>query len=165
MNLDAVRDALVADAQRDVAALRAAAEQDALAAVATAGREAQRLLAMARAEGEAEARRAVAIERARARRRAREEVLAARLAAYDRLRATARAAALELRHDPRYPMLLDQLSRAARAELGDDAEVLVDDDAGGVVARAGSRSVDYRLGVLVDRAVRAMGPRIEALWR
>lgn len=165
MNLHAVQDALLADATAEADAIRDAARRDADGVVEAARRDAERMVAVARADGEAEARRVSAIGLARARREAREQVLSARRAAVERLLAAAARAAVALRGDAGYPELLDGLGRAARGQLGDDAVVRVDTRAGGLVATAGSRSVDYRLDVLADRCVEAMGSRIEALWR
>lgn len=164
MSLEPVRDALLADARRDAEATRAAAERDAAAAVAAAHREAERLLAAARADGEAEARAVAAAERAHASRRARELVLSARRDAYEQARAEARQAASELRASPGYAALVDGLARLARRQLGDGAAVTVDGEAGGLVASAGSRSVDYRLPAVADRCL-ALAQSLERLWR
>jgi hypothetical protein len=70
-----------------------------------------------------------------------------------------------LRDDPGYAALVGALTELARHQLGPAATVSVDKEAGGVVARAGSRSVDYRLPVVADRCLAALGPELEALWR
>lgn len=165
MNLDAVVDALLADARADADALRADADRDAEAALAAARREADRLLAGARADGEAEARTVAATELARSRRAGRETVLAARRQAYDRLRLEAGLAAAALRQSPSYPGLVENLGRLARLQLGAGAAVTVDGEVGGVVARAGSRSVDYRLPAIAERCLHELGPEVDALWR
>jgi vacuolar-type H+-ATPase subunit E/Vma4 len=165
VTLKAVRRALMDDADADAGRVLAAAREEAEAQVAAALHEARRMTGAARAEGDAEARTAAAIEQARVRRRAREAVLAARQAAVDRLRAAAREAAVRLRDDPRYPELLAGLERTARDQLGEGATVDVQPPTGGLVAAAGSRSVDYRLDSLADRCVDALGEEIEALWR
>jgi len=164
MNLEVVRHALLADARREAATLSAAAEEAVATALDAAREEAERMVDGARAEGEAEARRVAATEGARARREARERVLGARRAAYETLRAESRRAALALREDPRYPDLVDGLAHVAGHQLGDAAAVRVDEQCGGVVATAGSRSVDYRLEVVADRCLAAMGAEVEALW-
>ena len=51
-----------------------------------------------------------------------------------------------------YPALLERLTRAARDQLGADAEVEVDPGIGGVIGRTGRTSVDYTLPALADRA-------------
>lgn len=165
MNLDAVRAALLADAQQDGDATVAAAGREATATVSAARDEAQQIVAAARAEGEAEARAVSTTELARARRRARELVLAARRSVYDRARAAVGDAAPGLRDAPDYDALVDGLSRLARSQLGDDAVVTVDDDVGGVFARAGSRTVDYRLPVIAERCFEAIGSDVESVWQ
>lgn len=165
MTLDPVRLALLADAHRDAEALLAAAERDAEAAMTAARLEAERLLAAARADGTAEARAVAVAEGARARRRAREVVQAARRDAYEQVRAEARRTASELVDAPGYAALVDGVARVARRQLGEDALVTVDDEVGGLVARAGSRSVDYRLPVMADRCLAALGAEVEILWR
>lgn len=165
MNLQPVRDALLAGARRDAEELRAAAERDAAGALAGAQREAERLMAAARAEGEAEARRVAAKELARARREARQLVLAARCAAGERLAAEARRAASDLRHTPGYRELLDGLARLARTQLGGEAIVVVDEEVGGLVSTLGSRSVDYRLPAVASRCLAQLAGEVDALWR
>lgn len=165
MNLEPVRQALLAQAQRDAEQLRSAATREAEAGVAAARQEAVRLIEAARAEGEAEAKAVAATELARARRHSREVVLAARNDAYRRARAEAEGAARDLRHDGGYPALVAALSELAAEQLGSGAEVRIDDDAGGLVATAGSRSVDYRLPVMASRCLRELGDEVEILWR
>lgn len=165
MNLDAVRGAVLADADDDAAELRAAAERDVATAVAAARVEADHIVAEARSEGDAEARRVAVLEGARARRRAREEVLAARNAAYVRLLRESQETAVALRRDRRYPELIEALTRVALTQLGDAATVRRDDEHGGIVATAGSRTLDYRLDAMAVRNVAALGERIEDLWR
>ena len=122
-------------------------------------------MAAARADGEAEARVVAAAELAQARRHARELVLAARRHTYECALAQVRGAASELRHAAAYPALVDGLAQAAHRQLGDDAVVSTDEAVGGVVASAGSRSVDYRLPTVAERCLAALGAEVEALWR
>jgi vacuolar-type H+-ATPase subunit E/Vma4 len=165
VNLDAVGHALIVDATHDADRARADAERAASDAVAAARVEAAQMLTVARSAGEAEARAVAAVELARARRRARELVLGARREAYERVRAEARRAVSQLPAAPGYGALLEGLTRLARYQLGDDVTVIVDHALGGVVATAGSRSVDYRLPVVADRCVAALAPEIAELWR
>jgi vacuolar-type H+-ATPase subunit E/Vma4 len=110
------------------------------------------MIAEARADGEASAERATAVEHVRARRRARGAVLQARRDVLIRLRRAALEAAMAARSDPAYAALLERLSALAREQLGADARLVVDPpDAGGVVAEADGRRVDYSIGALVDR--------------
>ena len=165
MNLDPVRDALLADARRDADEAYAAAERDANAQLHDARRASDRLLTRARAAGESDARAAVAEELARARREAREVVLVARREADDSMRSAAQQAVQQLRRAPDYPALIDGLTRLARGQLGERATVAIDEVVGGVVATAGSRSVDYRLPEIAQRCLDSPTRELEAAWR
>ena len=166
MSLDPLRAAFLAQATADADRILAQAAQEARGRVAAAGREAAAIVARARREGEAEAEREAARARTAAERNGRSLALEARREVCDAFREQARAAAQRLRDDPAYPALLDRLERAARAQLGDGAEVERDAaGVGGVRARRGGRAVDYSLAALVDRCVDALGPHIEELWR
>lgn len=165
MTTESVRRALLADAERACDELLAAADSDAADTLAAAQRQAEALLAKAAEDGRAEARAAAAAEMARARRAAREIVLSARRAAYDEALAAARVASAALQEDTRYPALLAALTALAHGQLGEAAEVSVDARDGGLEARAGSRSVDYRLPVMAERCFVAAGPAVDVLWR
>jgi vacuolar-type H+-ATPase subunit E/Vma4 len=72
---------------------------------------------------------------------------------------------LELHEQPDYPALLERLSAAARSQLGDDAELVVDPPGrGGVIARRGEASVDYTLAAMADRVIDDLGADLERLW-
>ena len=163
MNVDRLRSSFLAEAAEDAERTVAAAEEERRAQLEEAQRGAAELVAAARDAGEADARVEGARTIAAARRRARTITLAARLELSEELRRQAFAAAEQLRDKPSYIELLRRLERAARADLG--ADVVVELDAGGVVARAGSRIVDYSLPAIVDRCVAALGERVEELWR
>ncbi len=165
MNLGAVREALLADARREGDELRGAASRDGEAMVAAARREAEQLLADARQAGAAEARAVSAAELARARRQAHELVLAARREVFERARAEVRRAATSLREAPDHAALCTGLGSVARGQLGADADVEIDHDVGGIVARSGGRSVDYRWPAIADRCFAALGADVEELWR
>ena len=165
MSLDAVRDALLADARQAGDERRAAAIREAAATRDSARRSASQLLAGVREAGAAEARAVAARELARARRQAHETVLAARREVYERARSEARRAATSLRDAPDHAELCDGLASAARRQLGADASVEIDPEVGGVVATAGSRSVDYRWPAIADRCFDALGAAVEELWR
>lgn len=166
MNVDRLRASFLAQAAEDAEQAIAAAEADRRTRLAEAQASAEEIVASARAAGEVDARRDAAAATAAARRRARSAALAARLELYEELRRQALAAAPELRAKPSYEELLRRLERAARADLGADALVERDPGgAGGVVARAGSRMVDYSLPALVERCLGALGERVEELWR
>jgi len=100
-----------------------------------------------------------------ARAEAHRAVLGARSRAHDRLVEAARAAAIELRQDPRYPALLDHFEAVAREQLGDEAVIERDPDpAGGIVAELGSRRVDYSLPQLADRALDVLADEVARSW-
>jgi vacuolar-type H+-ATPase subunit E/Vma4 len=123
------------------------------------------LVERARAEGTAAAHLAGAYEEAQARRRAHMLVLTAKRDLYDELCREARIAAEALRHDSRYPALLDRLVAQARAQLGNDATLEIDPpDGGGVRASKGPRHVDYTLEALVERCLGQLGERLNRLW-
>lgn len=167
MNADRLRATLLEAAGAEAEATRAEAERRAGEELERARAEAERLQELAAAEGEAagelQAGRALALARSRARRL----VLEARRAAYEDFRSRALAGALALRDDRKtYPSLLGRLETEARRALGDELELERDpEDLGGVRARAGKRSVDLTLPTLVDRCVKALGVRVEELWR
>ncbi len=166
MNLEPLRRALRAETEAAAVERRTevAARCDRVVAVAEA--EARRLTRQGRLEGGQVAEREAGRRRATASRRSREIVLAARRRQLESLRRSARGAVQDVRGDPRYPELLDRLSQAVRAQLGDDAEVAVDPSGlGGVIGRRGSASVDYTLPRLADRVVDGMGEELETLWR
>lgn len=163
MSLEPVRAALLARARAEAGSRLEAARREADERLAAAHAEAAELLRLTAAEreeaaGAARVRRTVA-----ARRQAHGVVLRARREACDELRAAARAAVAELRAGPGYPALLARLTEAARRQLGPGAEV-EEPAAGGVVARAGERLVDYSLPAMVDRALAGPGAGLEELW-
>lgn len=166
MNIERLRASFLARAAEDAERTVTVAQEERRARLDEAQRRAAQIVASARAAGEADARAEAARTTATARRRARSVTLAARRDLYEELRRQALAAAAQLQTKPSYPELLQRLERAARADLGADAVVEVDPGAGGgVVARDGSRIVDYSLPALVDRCVGALGERVEELWR
>jgi vacuolar-type H+-ATPase subunit E/Vma4 len=158
-----VRAALLAGAASDAEHVLAAADRDVAARLADAAAEVAGERAAARAGAERDAEAIVARSRSRARRRARAIVLAAQQAAAEQLRAQARSAARELRTDPAYPALLARLTATARDRLGPRAVAREHPD-GGVLAEADGRRVAFTLDAAADRAVEALGRRVEELW-
>lgn len=126
-----------------------------------AGAKAARLIAAARQDGIRAADAVIAPQRLAARRAAREMLLRAQSEVVAEISARSRAAALEFRHDPDYPRLLETLEASARARLGPNA-VIEPDPAGGVRARAGNLTLDYSLAALADHAVSQLAPQIAA---
>lgn len=165
MNLEPLRTALTAEAEADAQRRRAELEAACERRVAEAEAKAKALTQQGQLDGAQAAAQEALRRRAAASRRARELRLEAQRALLDELRARAREAALRLRTDPRYPELLDRLSRAAKSQLGPKAELVVDPpELGGVLGQAGGVSVDYTLPALVDRALDELDGRLEALW-
>lgn len=102
---------------------------------------------------------------ARARNDARREVLRKQEHLRRELVDRVRAATLEIRHDRRYPIVLDQLEAMAYEQLGEQATVERDRHRdGGVVATAGTRRVDYTLRAIADRTLDAMSDEAVQLW-
>ncbi len=166
MNLEPLRAALRAETDAEAEGQRAEAEEAGARRLAEARTQANAIVEQARLDGEQAAEREARRRRASASRRARELRLEAERSLVDELRLRAHAAALQLRTDRRYPELLERLSEAARSQLGPDAELEVDPPGvGGVVAGAGSTSVDYSLPALVDRAIEELDGKLESLWR
>ena len=95
-------------------------------------------------------------------------MLRARREAYDQLVTDAERAVAGLRLDPDYERLLAELRRRAREQLGGDdrvdIDVEIDAEVGGLVARAGSHSVDYRLPAVADRALPDLGAQVDPRW-
>ena len=165
MNLDVVRDALLADARAEAATTLAEAVEWADRELADARRAAAGHLAASEAAGRADAEADLALARAAARREARRLVLVAESEARRELVDRARDAVQSLRDEPGYEGMLRELESLARSQLGVDTTVVVDEQFGGLVGTAPGRRVDYRLPVLVQRSVDAMGPEVERLWR
>lgn len=148
-------DHVLADARDDVEERLARARESADALVATARRD-----------GETTADVQAARDRSDARREAVSTVLGARNDVLNALRTRVRDAVIQLRTAPDYDQLVDGLIARARAQLGADAEILVDpDDRGGIVAFVTGRRVDYTLPALAERAFEEVRGRLEDVWR
>jgi vacuolar-type H+-ATPase subunit E/Vma4 len=141
--------ALLDDAHREARAALDRADADAGTVLDAARSEAAEILAQARARGESDGRAALAQRRAQAQRQAAQLLLDAQRTAAENLRRAARTAVSGLVTDPHYPAVRDALAARARRLLGPDARITALDE-GGVVARAGSRQVTYRLADLAD---------------
>jgi vacuolar-type H+-ATPase subunit E/Vma4 len=164
VKLDPYREALLQEVRARADAKRTEATQDANDRMAEAREHAERMIREARMDGEAAAERETAREHVRARRRARRVVLEARRGALVRLRRAALDAAMAARSDPGYATFVARLTELARDQLGEGARLTVDPPgAGGVVAEADDRRVDYTIEAIVDRmlagvAQETMGP-------
>lgn len=164
-SLEPVRRALLEDASRDAAAIIGEATRSADLLVADAEHETENELRRARRRGQASARAHADLTLARAANDARRVVLHAQKETCRRLRAELHAAASSLRHDPRYPDLLDRLEAMARAQLGRQARIERDPEPdGGVIGVADDHRVDYTLPRLADRALDALADAEAALW-
>jgi vacuolar-type H+-ATPase subunit E/Vma4 len=161
--LDPVRRALLDDAAVEVASVVAAAEADAQALVDEAQTEVEHAVDRARRRAASSAAAAAEQQLTAARRRARAELFRARSEVWNEVVDRVRIAADRLPDDPRYPALEAHLVELARAQLGEDA-VIERDPAGGFVAGAGGRRVDYRMPAIADRAVAANTDEVVALW-
>ncbi|MFI7546839.1 hypothetical protein [Actinoplanes sp. NPDC049599] len=147
-----VRAALLAAARRETDQRVTRAREQATGIVAAAAREAEHIVTAAGAAGTADAEAVTTTDRSRARRAARARTLRAHRAAYEQLRRRSREAAVLVRAEPGYAALRAALDAEARRLLGPDAEI-VEADGGGVVGRAGARSVDLSLAAFAERAV------------
>ncbi|MCA1783350.1 MAG: hypothetical protein ABR500_02115 [Dermatophilaceae bacterium] len=158
-----LRQWLLADARERVSSILDAARDQALATTTTAEVEAARIRAAAAAAGEETARSEAALRSARVRRQAHQAVLESRNALHDEVRRRVRVAAIALTADPRYPAVLERLRARAVEVLGPDVIVTEGPD-GGLVAVAGSRSLDLTLPTLADAVLKTMAPEISGLW-
>ncbi len=159
--LEPVRRALLDDAERRadelVEAARAAAHERTSAAEQRATNEVERARRRARATAVARTDRAVA----EARRRAHAQVLETDAEIAGDVANRVHRAVGAMVDDPRYPALLSHLEVLARRQLGDDANVVVDETDGGVVAVLDGRRVDYRLTALADRVLAVVADDLE----
>jgi hypothetical protein len=89
----------------------------------------------------------------------------ARSAAVERLSTAALSAVDELQHRPQYRELEDRLANLAMSALGSDAELVRNPELrGGVMTRAGLRTVDLTLPTLAERCLRDLQADLEVLW-
>lgn len=162
--LQPVRRALLEEAQAAAAQILAEARAESDQIVARAQAESDEAVGHARHRAALAAQQRNEEGLAAARREAHSSVLRTRAELRHELTAQVYAAAERLVTDPRYPALLDRLEELARAQLGQGALVTRDPrPGGGVVARAGSRQVDYRLRALADLALAAVADDDEIL--
>jgi len=163
--LEPVRAALLADAGAEADRIVEEATRSATETMAAAETEAEATIERSRRRAELSSR--AHSERVLARLRNDEQrgLHDAQLQLLSQLIETVHVSARRLRDDPRYPALLDQLESMARAQLGEDAVIERDPNPdGGLVARAGTRRVDYRLPVLAERALDDLSDEVAELW-
>ncbi|ATL69298.1 V-type ATP synthase subunit E family protein [Nocardia terpenica] len=161
--LDSVRAEILRRATEDADRMLEAARAQAAAARARAESEASEVISHAEAAGKARAAAVSAVERRRTTRERRSRLLARQRDAYDRWRAAATAAVLALRAHPDYATIRNGLRDAAIRLLGPQCDI-VEDPAGGLVARSGGRVLDLRLSTIAARALDRVEPEIGGLW-
>jgi vacuolar-type H+-ATPase subunit E/Vma4 len=162
--LEPVRAALRERARSDAAHILAEAEHDSAELLGRARAEADALLDAARVRGEQEATAALAAERARSRRTVRAAQLRAHREAYDELRDRVAARLRERCAGPDGAVLTERMAGQVRAVLGAEA-VITPAPGGGVRGRLAGRFADCSVDTLAERALDALGPEVEALWR
>lgn len=166
MTLEAVQDSALGTASAEADGIRSAVRE-----------RAERIIAEARAEAAVlSAKRHTAAERladleqgerlAEARAEARASVLRAQRSVLIDARRAAQAAVRRLVDDSRYEPLLERLEAEARGRLAPVGPVEISVlPEGGLVARAGSREIDYSLAAQLDRCLQAMASELDGLWR
>jgi vacuolar-type H+-ATPase subunit E/Vma4 len=162
--LAAVRAAVLARAAADAQRAVQDADDEVADRITEAADRVAKSLEVAAATTKRDAEVIVDEARARARRQARAIVLAAQQSAVEELRSQSRAAVRRLREDPGYPALVARLTAVARQRLGPAADVREQPE-GGIVAEAGGRRLSLTLDAAADRALAALGTRVEELWR
>jgi len=164
--LDAMREVEMKAASERADEVRRAGNRGAERIVAEAEADAAALIAARCAAAERLAQFDERERLADARAGARGTVLRAQRAVLIDARAAAHRAVRDLVGDPRLGRLLDRLAADARERLtaAGPVEVVATAD-GGLVARAGTREIDYSLRAQVDRIVDAMAGELERLWR
>lgn len=163
--LEPVRDALLRDASVEADRIVSAASDAAREVVASATAEADAEVDRVRHSAKLAAQAHTELTLAQLRNDAHRVVLQAQEQLRHQLIDSVHASARLVRHDPRYPKLLDHLEAMARRQLGTDALIERDPETdGGVLAEAGSRRADYRLTPLADRALDALADEVAELW-
>lgn len=167
MTLESAQLAVLADAARRAERLRRGAEQDRAQLLAGARAEAEALLARRLAIAERLAERERRERLAEARADARRVVLRARRTVLSDTSQAAHAAARELARQPVYAKLMAVLSAEAKERLSTPTEHahVARAPGGGIVARAGSREIDYSLDSQVNRCMQSLSAELERLWR
>ena len=159
-----VRAALLDAARADAAAVRAQAERDAEQILRDATGRADAILDEARRRGRAEATALLAATEAGTARSARRAELVARRESLDALRARVATLLRECFTGPDAARIDARLRAQVRGLLGDEAAITAV-DGGGMFGRTPGRFVDASVAVLAERAVEALGARVEQLWQ
>ena len=161
--LSAVRVALLADAERDAAAIVDRARLDGEQIVARAEQEVAQAVAQARHRAEITSRAQAAAAISSARQAAHEALLHVETELRQALIDEVYARVDRFPADPRYPALVEHLRRLVQRQLGDGATVECDPE-GGVIGTDCVRRVDYRLRSLADRALDEMAEEVTDSW-
>jgi vacuolar-type H+-ATPase subunit E/Vma4 len=166
VKLDAVHDAALAEALADANEIRRAAHDRAAEVLSNARAEADALVHDRLEAAQALAESLARGELARARGAARATVLHAQRTVLNEAIAAARDRARGLTGDPRYERMVARVTAEARARLAGGGEVsIARAPSGGVIARAGSRGLDYSLDAQIERALESVSSELEGLWR
>jgi len=165
MTLAAVQRAALDGIEAAAEAIRASARQRADQLAEEARAQAAALVAARLAVADALADLHERERLAQARAEARATVLAAQSTVLREAASAVRAAVARLPGDPRYERLLDRLAADARERLASAGPVSIEAFGdGGLVAFAGSLSIDYSLQAQVDRLLDAMASDLQQLW-
>lgn len=166
VTLEALQVAALATASEAGDAISRAAEAHAEGIVAAARKEAAELVARRSAAAERLADLQARERLAQARSESRATVLRAQKTVLMEATTAVHAAIGRLVEDPRYALLCDRLAEEARARLSAAGPVqIISIPSGGIVARAGSRQLDYSLHAQADRCLRAVAGELERLWK
>ncbi len=166
MSLDTVREAALAASAAEAEEIRQAAQERAEQIVMAARAQADALVRQRLRDAQALADAYTRGEMASAHSDARASVLRAQRLVLGEAIAAARSQARRLTLDPRYERMLARVGTEARMRLGDGAELsIVPARSGGVIARAGSRELDYSLDAQIERSLEAFSAELEGLWR
>jgi vacuolar-type H+-ATPase subunit E/Vma4 len=165
-SLDAVEEALLACAREDARVLVSEATHAAHALLGDARARAAALVEQRRAAAGRLADLECGARVAVARTEARELVLRAQQSVLTDTCAAAHVAVRRLARGPRYRRLVERFSDEARERLAAAGPVqIAAAPGGGVLARAGSREIDYSLDTQMDRILEGSPDALEALWR
>jgi vacuolar-type H+-ATPase subunit H len=164
VSLGAVRETLMAEAERDAGRMISAAREEAERQVARARQKADDEVDRARAAARAEADERLAMERAATRREARRVVLETRERIRQSLIEASILGVVGHRGSRDYQRFLERVERHVQVLLGEDAEITRDPPEGGVIGRCGQRRLDYTVPAVVERVIDALGADLEELW-
>ncbi|WP_329268313.1 hypothetical protein [Streptomyces sp. NBC_01451] len=161
--LDPVRAQLLRAARVDGEALLAEADAQVAAVFAEAEGRVAAILAEARRLGEADAEAARDAAHTRGRRAARARELAARRECWEELGRLVVRGVEDLRRADSYPLLRTRLTTYVRAALGAGVRV-TEAPGGGVVGETEGRRLDCSLAAFARRALERTGTEAEELW-